>query len=69
MRSAVLVSRDRYYISPESAREALARRSMFNVIDFDEGWKADLIVRKDRPFSIEELRRRPTCGNGEASSV
>jgi hypothetical protein len=31
---------------------------MFNVIDFSGGWKADLIVRKDRPFSIEELRRR-----------
>jgi hypothetical protein len=48
----------RYYVSPDSAREALARRSMFNVIDFNEGWKADLIVRKDRPFSVEELRRR-----------
>ncbi len=49
---------DRYYVSKESAHEALIGRSMFNVIDFDEGWKADLIVRKDRPFSVEELRRR-----------
>lgn len=49
---------DRFYVSRESAQEALSRRSMFNVIDFDEGWKADLIVRKDRPFSVEELRRR-----------
>jgi hypothetical protein len=49
---------DRYYVSPEAARESLARRSMFNVIDFAEGWKADLIVRKDRPFSIEEFGRR-----------
>src|SRR5262249_1074259 len=47
-----------YYVSPEAAREALRRRSMFNVIHFAEGWKADLIVRKDRPFSAEEFRRR-----------
>jgi hypothetical protein len=48
----------RYYVSPEAAREALARRSMFNIINFDDGWKADLIIRKDRPFSIEEFGRR-----------
>jgi hypothetical protein len=47
-----------YYVSPEAAREALQRRSMFNVIDFAEGWKADLIIRKDRPFSVEEFQRR-----------
>lgn len=49
---------DEWYISPEAAREALARRSMFNIIDFAEGHKADLIIRKDRPFSQEEFRRR-----------
>ncbi len=49
---------DRYYVSPEAAREALRRRSMFNIIDFSGGWKADLIIRKNRPFSIEEFRRR-----------
>lgn len=31
---------------------------MFNVVDFDEGWKADFIIRKDRPFSVEEFGRR-----------
>jgi hypothetical protein len=49
---------ERYYVSAESAREALSRRSMFNIIDLDTGWKADLIVRKDRPFSVEEFGRR-----------
>jgi hypothetical protein len=48
---------DRYYVSPEAAREPLNRRSLFNIIDFAEGWKADLIVRKERPFSAEEFRR------------
>lgn len=51
---------DRFYVSAEAAREALTRRSMFNVIHFDEGWKADLIIRKERPFSAEEFARRKT---------
>src|SRR2546423_709510 len=46
---------DRHYVSPAAAREALSGRSMFNVIDFAEGWKADFIIRKDRPFSVEEF--------------
>jgi hypothetical protein len=31
---------------------------MFNVIDNATGWKVDFIVRKNRPFSREEFRRR-----------
>ena len=31
---------------------------MFNAIHFDSGFKVDLIVKKDRAFSAEELRRR-----------
>jgi hypothetical protein len=52
-----LVAKDAY-VSPDAARDSLRRRSMFNVIDLTEGWKADLIVRKERPFSIEEFQRR-----------
>ena len=37
---------------------ATERRGMFNVIDVTTGWKADLIIRKDRAFSEEEFRRR-----------
>jgi len=49
-----------YYVSPEAARQALRSRGMFNVIDSSSGWKADFILRKDRPFSVEEFgRRRP----------
>ena len=46
------------YVSPEAAREALAIRTMFNVIDVESGWKVDLIVRKDRAFSRSEFERR-----------
>lgn len=47
-----------YYVSESAARDALRRRSMFNVIDLATGWKIDLIVRKARPFSVEEFGRR-----------
>jgi hypothetical protein len=47
-----------WYVSADASRQALRARSMFNIIDDESGWKADLIVRKDRPFSHEEFRRR-----------
>jgi len=47
-----------YYVSEDAAREAVRRRSQFNVIDFQTGWKADLIVRRARAFSENELIRR-----------
>ena len=40
------------------AGRALDRRDQFNVIDTATGWKVDLIIRKDRPFSIREFERR-----------
>ncbi len=49
---------DDYYVSPEAARDAFRRRSMFNIIDFASGYKADLILLKDRPFDREQFRRR-----------
>ena len=51
-----------YYVSSEAAREAFRNRSIFNVIDYQTGWKADFIIRKDRAFSLEEFRRR-ICAN------
>jgi len=38
--------------------EAISRTTMFNVFDAASGYKADLIVRKARPFSVEEFSRR-----------
>lgn len=49
---------DSYYISETAVREALHRRSQFNVIDLDTGWKADLVIQRSRPFSVQELQRR-----------
>jgi hypothetical protein len=47
-----------YYVSEDAAWDALCRRSVFNIIDLAGGWKADLILRKDRPFSRQEFERR-----------
>lgn len=47
-----------YYLDSDAAHDALRRRSQFNIIDMETGWKVDLIVRKARPFSVEEFRRR-----------
>ncbi len=49
---------DAYYISNEAALEALRQRTMFNIIDLENAWKADLIIRKQTPFSAEEFRRK-----------
>ena len=38
--------------------EALRHRTQFNVIDTTTGWKVDLIVLKDRPYSRTEFARR-----------
>jgi hypothetical protein len=47
-----------FYISPEAVDEAWRCRGQFNVVLMDSGWKVDLILRKNRPFSREEFRRR-----------
>lgn len=46
------------YVSGEAAAEALEKKTDFNVIDFSGGWKVDLVIRKDRPFSLAEFDRR-----------
>jgi len=49
---------DRYYVDVDVARDALRRRSMFNIIDTASAWKVDIVIRKQRRFSVEELARR-----------
>jgi hypothetical protein len=49
---------DRFYVDHDVARDALRRRSMFNVIEIETAWKLDFMILKARPFSTEELQRR-----------
>lgn len=47
-----------YYVDLSAALEALRRRTQFNVVDLATGWKIDLMIRRDRPFSRREFERR-----------
>ncbi len=49
-----------FYVDADVARDALRRRRQFNAIEMTSASKLDLIIRKERPFSIEELARRRT---------
>ena len=55
---AGLFSDAEWYFDRDVARDALRRRSQFNVIDLRTAWKIDFIMRKDRPFSEAEFARR-----------
>jgi predicted nucleotidyltransferase len=46
------------YADLNSAQQAMASGSMFNVIDFSKGLKADLFFLKPRDFSQREFSRR-----------
>ncbi|MEZ4282664.1 MAG: hypothetical protein R3F21_23960 [Myxococcota bacterium] len=49
---------ERRYVSEVAVEEAWRRRGMFNVVDYESGWKIDLILRKERAFSRMEFDRR-----------
>src|SRR6266704_3578326 len=50
-----------FYVDAGRARDAMWLRRQFNAIEMQTAVKIDLIVRKDRPFSLEELSRRQTA--------
>lgn len=55
-----MFQRLRLTVAQEHAIAAFRDRGQFNVIDFPSGLKVDLIVRKDREFSVTEFDRRDT---------
>jgi hypothetical protein len=58
-----------YYARWEDAENALRKQGQFNVIDFPNAWKVDLIVRKAREFSETEFQRREAVEVGGLSFV
>lgn len=52
------LDRNEFYSDAGALREPIERRSSFNVIDIGSGWKVDILVRRDRPYSELELSRR-----------
>lgn len=47
-----------YYFDLDTALEACRRKSMFNVLDMNEGWKVDLIFQKPSPYHAQAFQRR-----------
>lgn len=48
------------FVQDEQALSALQNGTMFNVIDFQNSWKVDFIIRQVRDFSLTEFARRTT---------
>ncbi len=46
-----------FYFDEETAREAVRRRTQFNIIHPSSGLKVDIIVRKDTPFDRSRFGR------------
>lgn len=49
-----------YYLSLPAIQQAVRERSSFNIINTTTGFKADVFVRKDRPFEQSAMSRRLT---------
>jgi hypothetical protein len=50
--------REAYYLDEGAMREAILRRSSFNLIHQATMLKVDVFVPRDRPYDLEALRRR-----------
>ena len=47
-----------YYVNAEQIREAVRRKSCFNLVSLVTSFKVDVFVRKERALSESEFRRR-----------
>lgn len=47
-----------YYIDSLTVEEEVQRKGMFNVIDFETGYKIDFMVKKDNFYRKTEFQRR-----------
>ena len=47
-----------YYCDMDAVEEAIQKHSMFNIIDYTSGFKADFMILKNQPFRKTEFSRR-----------
>jgi len=47
-----------YYCNPESVKDAVAKHSLFNIIDFESGYKADFVILKNETYRQTEFNRK-----------
>jgi|SRR3972149_9842942 len=48
----------RYYLPGNSIKEAIERKSMFNILDTEHGDKVDFWILTDEPFDMSRFRRK-----------
>jgi hypothetical protein len=51
-------SKNQYYFDVDAALEACRRKSMFNILDMERGWKIDIIFQKSGAFHQQAFSRR-----------
>ena len=51
-----------FYVSRDAARQALAQRGQFNVLDPSSGTKLDLMIAKTDSWGVAQLERRERIG-------
>jgi Nucleotidyltransferase of unknown function (DUF6036) len=49
-----------FYCDEDSVFDAIEHQSMFNIIDFESGYKADFVVLKNQEYRNTEFNRRNT---------
>ena len=54
----LLILGSNYYFNKETIKLEIARCGMFNVIDYETGFKIDFIIRKDSEYKKLEFSRR-----------
>jgi len=47
-----------FYCDEDAIRDAIKNKGMFNIIDYDSGYKADFVILKNTQFRQEEFKRR-----------
>jgi hypothetical protein len=52
------LSKNQYYFDVDAALEACRRKSMFNILDMERGWKIDIIFQKPGAFHQQAFSRR-----------
>ena len=50
--------KDGYYCDRDAVEDAIKLKGMFNIIDYQSGFKADFIILKNEPYRQTEFARR-----------
>jgi len=58
-----------FYLSESAVRDAVRRKSYFNLIHIPTSFKVDVFVSRERPFDVEAMRRATLHRLGDDHTV